>query len=40
MVRDGALPQKGFLKQEEIPLEPYLATKTGRRFNSTRRGEQ
>jgi saccharopine dehydrogenase-like NADP-dependent oxidoreductase len=37
MVRDGALPQKGFLKQEEIPLEPYLATKTGRRFNKSRR---
>ena len=29
MVRDGRLPQNGFLKQEEIPLEPYLATRTG-----------
>ena len=25
----GALPQKGFLKQEEIPLSPYLETRTG-----------
>ncbi|MBT6095922.1 MAG: L-lysine dehydrogenase [Rhodospirillaceae bacterium] len=29
MVRDGALPTKGFLKQEEIPLTPFLATRTG-----------
>ncbi len=29
MVRDGALPDQGFLKQEEIPLDPYLATRTG-----------
>ena len=29
MVRAGKLPQSGFLKQEEIPLEPYLETKTG-----------
>ncbi len=29
MVRAGALPQQGFLKQEEIPLAPYLATTTG-----------
>lgn len=29
MVRAGTLPQKGFLKQEDIPLAPYLATKTG-----------
>ncbi|MGL4321884.1 MAG: saccharopine dehydrogenase family protein [Paracoccaceae bacterium] len=29
MVRAGALPSKGFLKQESIPLEPFLATKTG-----------
>jgi hypothetical protein len=31
-VRDGALPQKGFLKQEEIPLERFLGTHTGRLF--------
>ena len=29
MVRAGKLPQAGFLKQEEIVLEPYLETKTG-----------
>jgi saccharopine dehydrogenase-like NADP-dependent oxidoreductase len=29
MVRGGALPAQGFLKQEEIPLAPYLATRTG-----------
>ncbi len=29
LVRQGALPQTGFLKQEDIPLEPFLATKTG-----------
>jgi saccharopine dehydrogenase-like NADP-dependent oxidoreductase len=32
MVRDGALPQRGFLKQEEIPLARFLATSTGRLF--------
>jgi saccharopine dehydrogenase-like NADP-dependent oxidoreductase len=29
MVRDQTLPQKGFLKQEEIPLDAFLATTTG-----------
>lgn len=29
MVRDGSLPGCGFLKQEQIPLTPYLATRTG-----------
>ncbi|HEU4950574.1 MAG TPA: saccharopine dehydrogenase C-terminal domain-containing protein [Holophagaceae bacterium] len=29
MVRDGKLPQKGFLKQEEIPFEAFLQTKNG-----------
>ena len=33
MVKEGKLPQKGFLKQEEIPLEPYLATPTGNYYN-------
>ena len=33
MVRDGKLPQSGFLKQEEIPLAPYLATRTGNYYN-------
>lgn len=29
MVRDGALPNSGFLKQENVPLSAFLATKTG-----------
>lgn len=29
MVRDGILPQKGFIKQEEIPLEGFLKTRSG-----------
>ena len=29
MVRDGKLPQQGFLKQEEIPLDAFLATQNG-----------
>lgn len=33
MVRAGALPAQGFLKQEEIPLAPYLATRTGNYYN-------
>jgi len=29
MVRDGKLPDSGFLKQEDIALEAFLATRTG-----------
>lgn len=29
MVRDGALPNSGFLKQEDVPLAGFLATTTG-----------
>lgn len=29
MVNDGVLPQQGFVKQEEIPLEHFLKTKNG-----------
>ena len=29
MVREGVLPKQGFLKQEEIPLAQFLATRTG-----------
>jgi len=29
MVRDGKLPNSGFLKQEDVKLEDFLATKTG-----------
>ncbi len=32
MVRAGTLPQKGFLKQEDIPLEAFLKTSTGRLY--------
>jgi saccharopine dehydrogenase-like NADP-dependent oxidoreductase len=32
MVADGKLPQKGFIKQEEIPLEAFLETSNGRFF--------
>ncbi|MES2353413.1 MAG: saccharopine dehydrogenase C-terminal domain-containing protein [Pseudomonadota bacterium] len=29
LVRDGVLPQRGFLKQEEIPFDSFLGTKNG-----------
>ena len=32
MVSRGALPASGFLKQEGIPLEPFLETRNGRLF--------
>lgn len=32
MVAEGTLPKKGFLKQEEIPLEAFLQTPTGSFF--------
>jgi saccharopine dehydrogenase-like NADP-dependent oxidoreductase len=32
MVRDGALPARGFLKQEDVPLDAFLATRNGTRF--------
>ncbi|TPW14538.1 MAG: putative oxidoreductase [Acidimicrobiaceae bacterium] len=32
MVRDGSLPRRGLLKQEQIPLDKFLATPTGRLF--------
>jgi saccharopine dehydrogenase-like NADP-dependent oxidoreductase len=34
LVRDGVLPQHGFLKQEVIPLSKFLATSTGRLFEA------
>ncbi|MCC7079035.1 MAG: saccharopine dehydrogenase family protein [Burkholderiales bacterium] len=34
LVRDGILPQRGFLKQEEVPLQAFLATRTGRLFDA------
>ncbi len=33
MVAGGALPQKGFLKQEEIPLQEFLKTNNGRLYD-------
>jgi len=32
MVRDGSLPQRGLLKQEQIPFDAFVATPTGRLF--------
>ncbi len=37
MVNDGTVGGAGFLKQEEIPLEGFLATTTGALFADTRR---
>ncbi len=36
MVRDGRLPRQGFLKQEDIPLDAFLATRTGAHYNRGR----
>lgn len=33
MVRDGTLPGKGFLKQEDVSLEAFLKTQNGARYN-------
>ena len=33
MVRNGSLPQQGFIKQEQINLDAFLATPTGRLFS-------
>jgi saccharopine dehydrogenase-like NADP-dependent oxidoreductase len=32
LVRDGVLPARGFLKQESVPLDAFLATPTGALF--------
>ena len=32
LTSNGTLPNKGFLKQERIPLEPFLQTKSGALF--------
>jgi len=34
LVRDGALAQQGFLQQEDIPLDRFLATASGARYGS------
>jgi len=33
LVRSGVLPRQGFLKQEQIPLDAFLDTPTGRLFS-------
>ncbi len=38
MVSRGDLPAKGFLKQELIPLEPFLATRNGSLYEAARGG--
>ncbi|OEU67395.1 MAG: L-lysine dehydrogenase [Desulfobacterales bacterium PC51MH44] len=38
MVRNGSLPSKGFLKQEEIPLNDFLKTINGRLYNGKPHG--
>ena len=38
MVRDGDLPDKGFLKQEHIPLEPFLRTQNGKLYETAQNG--
>ncbi len=35
MVREGVLPGRGFLRQEDIPLAPYLATRNGARYGAS-----
>jgi saccharopine dehydrogenase-like NADP-dependent oxidoreductase len=40
MVRDGILPERGFLKQEEIPLEKFLQTGNGRLYASGGEGRE
>ena len=37
MVRNGALPASGFLKQEEIPLDAFIETRTGSHYQRSGR---
>ena len=32
LVRDGVVPAKGLLRQEDIPIDAFMATPTGRMF--------
>lgn len=34
LIRVGALPDHGFLNQQGIPLDAYLATRDGGRYNA------
>ncbi|MDJ0948068.1 MAG: saccharopine dehydrogenase C-terminal domain-containing protein [Alphaproteobacteria bacterium] len=38
MVNSGDLPAKGFLKQEQIPLEPFLQTRNGQLYEAGEAG--
>ena len=38
MVNRGDLPATGFLKQEHIPLDPFLRTRNGRLYKTARDG--
>ena len=38
MVNQGDLPATGFLKQEHIPLDPFLRTRNGRLYEATHGG--
>lgn len=38
LVSKGVLPDKGFLKQEDIPLESFLETTNGRLYNGLKHG--
>jgi len=38
MVNQGDLPATGFLKQEHIPLDPFLRTRNGRLYEATHAG--
>lgn len=38
MVGDGTLPQSGFLKQEDIPLDQFLQTRNGRLYDGKQHG--
>ncbi len=40
MVQSGALPDRGFLKQESVPLESFLATRFGRLYEEGCRRER
>ena len=40
MARSGALPSQGFLKQETIPLDRFLETRTGRLYAERGRSER
>ncbi len=34
MLADGTLPQRGFVRQEDIPLDAFLANRFGRAYRN------